>query len=62
MKSEEQFFHEVKKEKLASSAASLRSKRDSVWGTPSIYEGSRPNCEFRLNTRVNILLTFHCST
>ncbi|EIN07319.1 modular protein with glycoside hydrolase family 13 and glycosyltransferase family 5 domains [Punctularia strigosozonata HHB-11173 SS5] len=43
MKSEEQFFHEVKKEKLASSAASLRSKRDSVWGTPSIYEGSRPS-------------------
>ncbi|KAF8654127.1 hypothetical protein AX16_003658 [Volvariella volvacea WC 439] len=41
IKSEEKFFGRVRKEKLASSAASIRSsQRDSVWGTPSIY--SRP--------------------
>jgi alpha-1,3-glucan synthase len=45
MKSEEAFFHDVKKEKLSSAASIISSKRDSVWGTPapSVYDYSRPN-------------------
>ncbi|KAG9102015.1 Cell wall alpha-1,3-glucan synthase ags1 [Ceratobasidium sp. 370] len=39
-KSEEAFFDKVKKDKI-SSAASIRSHRDSTWGTPSHYD-SRP--------------------
>ncbi|EAU88623.2 alpha-1,3-glucan synthase [Coprinopsis cinerea okayama7 len=45
MKSEEAFFGKVKKEKLSSSAASLRSShrdRESVWGTPTPSLYSRP--------------------
>ncbi|KAF7323001.1 Modular protein with glycoside hydrolase family 13 and glycosyltransferase family 5 domains [Mycena chlorophos] len=42
MKSEEAFFGKVRKDKLASSAASIRSKRESVWGTPSPSIYSRP--------------------
>ncbi|KAG8940827.1 Cell wall alpha-1,3-glucan synthase ags1 [Tulasnella sp. 424] len=44
-KSEEAFFDQVKKEKMTSSAASIRSHRESVWGTPSPSAGgfdSRP--------------------
>ncbi|KAG8699976.1 Cell wall alpha-1,3-glucan synthase ags1, partial [Ceratobasidium sp. 394] len=39
-KSEEAFFDKVKKDKI-SSAASIRSRRDSTWGTPSHFD-SRP--------------------
>ncbi|KAF7294911.1 Modular protein with glycoside hydrolase family 13 and glycosyltransferase family 5 domains [Mycena indigotica] len=42
LKSEEAFFGKVRKDKLASSAASIRSKRESVWGTPSPSIYSRP--------------------
>ncbi|TFY55439.1 hypothetical protein EVG20_g9317, partial [Dentipellis fragilis] len=43
-KSEEAFFDKVRKDKL-SSAASIRSQRDSVWGTPapSSLDHSRPS-------------------
>ncbi|KAG8897345.1 Cell wall alpha-1,3-glucan synthase ags1, partial [Tulasnella sp. 403] len=46
IKSEEAFFDKVRKEKINSSAASIRSHRDSVWGTPSPTLGgydSRPS-------------------
>lgn len=44
VKSEETFFGKVKKDKLTSSAASIRSgHRDSVWGTPSGSLYSRPD-------------------
>ncbi|KAG8878121.1 Cell wall alpha-1,3-glucan synthase ags1 [Tulasnella sp. 331] len=46
VKSEEAFFEKVKKEKMNSSAASIRSHRESVWGTPSPTIGgydSRPS-------------------
>ena len=42
-KSEETFFDKIKKDKL-SSAVSIRSHRDSTWGTPS--PDSRPSCEY----------------
>lgn len=48
VKSEEAFFEKVKKEKMNSSAASIRSHRESIWGTPSPTIGtydSRPSCE-----------------
>ncbi|KAF8758339.1 glycoside hydrolase family 13 [Rhizoctonia solani] len=40
-KSEEAFFDKVKRDKINSSAASIRSHRDSSWGTPSHFD-SRP--------------------
>ncbi|CUA76935.1 alpha-1,3-glucan synthase [Rhizoctonia solani] len=40
-KSEEAFFDKVKQDKINSSAASIRSRRDSSWGTPSHFD-SRP--------------------
>ncbi|TFY76274.1 hypothetical protein EWM64_g7737 [Hericium alpestre] len=40
-KSEEAFFDKVRKDKL-SSAASIRSGRDSMWGSPSSFDHSRP--------------------
>ncbi|KAG8934063.1 Cell wall alpha-1,3-glucan synthase ags1 [Tulasnella sp. 418] len=46
VKSEEAFFDKVKKEKMESSAMSIRSHRDSTWGTPSPTIGgydSRPS-------------------
>lgn len=49
MKSEEAFFGKVRKDKLTSSAASIRSPggdRESVWGTPTPSLYSRPECEF----------------
>ncbi|EJD02308.1 modular protein with glycoside hydrolase family 13 and glycosyltransferase family 5 domains [Fomitiporia mediterranea MF3/22] len=42
-KSEEAFFDKVRKEKLSTAASIRSSTRDSVWGTPSEYEPSRPH-------------------
>jgi hypothetical protein len=44
MKSEEKFFGQVRKQKL-SDAASIRSHRDSIWGTAADSTYSRPSCE-----------------
>lgn len=56
VKSEETFFGKVKKDKLASSAASIRSSaRDSVWGTPSASLYSRPDCECRSSLYVRFI-------
>ncbi|KAI0703620.1 glycoside hydrolase family 13 and glycosyltransferase family 5 protein [Cytidiella melzeri] len=41
-KSEEAFFDKVKKDKLSSAASVRSSQRDSVWGTPSSFDHSRP--------------------
>lgn len=47
VKQEEAFFGKVRKDKLESSAASIRSsQRDSVWGTPTPSIYSRPDCMF----------------
>ncbi|EPQ58265.1 modular protein with glycoside hydrolase family 13 and glycosyltransferase family 5 domains [Gloeophyllum trabeum ATCC 11539] len=45
MKSEEAFFDKVRKDKLSTAASIRSSKRESVWGTPSIYDtgSSRPS-------------------
>lgn len=43
-KSEEAFFDKVKKDKLSSAASIRSSRRDSVWGTPSSFDYSRPSC------------------
>ena len=44
-KSEEAFFDKVKKDKLSSAASIRSSQRDSVWGTPSSFDYSRPSCK-----------------
>jgi len=44
-KSEEAFFDKVKKDKLSSAASIRSSQRDSIWGTPSSFDYSRPSCE-----------------
>ncbi|KAF9052983.1 modular protein with glycoside hydrolase family 13 and glycosyltransferase family 5 domains [Panaeolus papilionaceus] len=43
VKSEEQFFGKVRKEKLSSAASVRSSQRDSVWGTPTPSLYSRPD-------------------
>jgi len=43
-KSEEAFFDKVKKDKLSSAASIRSSQRDSIWGTPSSFDYSRPSC------------------
>ncbi len=43
-KSEEAFFDKVKKDKLSSAASIRSSQRDSIWGTPSSFDHSRPQC------------------
>lgn len=47
-KSEEAFFDKVKKDKLSSAASIRSSQRDSIWGTPSSFDHSRPQCMFFL--------------
>lgn len=42
VKSEEEFFQRVRKEKISSAASILSSKRGSSWGTPSLHFDSRP--------------------
>ncbi|KAK2466883.1 hypothetical protein APHAL10511_001141 [Amanita phalloides] len=53
VKSEESFFGRVRREKL-SSAASIHSQRDSIWGTPSPSMYSRPESP---NTQVGFSTT-----
>lgn len=44
-KSEEAFFDKVRKDKLSSAASQRSSRRESIWGTPSLYDHpSRPTC------------------
>ncbi|KAJ7777588.1 modular protein with glycoside hydrolase family 13 and glycosyltransferase family 5 domains [Mycena maculata] len=43
VKSEEKFFGEVRKEKIAEAESLRSSKRDSVWGSPSPSPHSRPS-------------------
>ncbi|CAK5276043.1 unnamed protein product [Mycena citricolor] len=46
IKSEEKFFHQVKKEKMHATESLRSSKRDSIWGTPSSSIDSRPGSPF----------------
>lgn len=57
-KSEEAFFDKVKKDKLSSAASIRSSQRDSIWGTPSSFDYSRPSC--RNFSSFIIIQTLNC--
>ena len=56
-KSEEAFFDKVKKDKLSSAASIRSSQRDSVWGTPSSFDYSRPSCRNMQSVTACLVLT-----
>ena len=60
-KSEEAFFDKVKKDKLSSAASIRSSQRDSVWGTPSSFDYSRPSCRNSPCHTICLTLTYPLS-